>query len=101
MATFQELVDFRGSSGWDSLRNKVQVAVIVKAQAVSEEATPTSELKMWAREALESPQSKADIITYYVVADNSNLTIAQITGASDSAIQTAVDKAVNNLFGVA
>lgn len=101
MATFQEIVNLRGSPDWDTLRNKVQVAAIIKAQAISEATTPSAELKSWARSALTSPQTVADVLTYYVVADNSSVPIANIISANDTAIQSAVNKAVDSLFGVA
>lgn len=101
MATFQELIDFNSSAAGTSLRNKVVVAATIKAQAISELPAPSAELKAWARECLADPQSVARILVSYVVADNAGLTVAQITAAADSAIQAAVDKAVDNLFGVA
>lgn len=94
MATYAELFDLRSNSG---LRNKVAVAVAKKAQAIFDLATPTAKQVTWAGEAIENPVSKADALLNYVLAKNSASTVAQISAASDAAIQTNVDAAVDKI----
>lgn len=100
MATYQELVDLSSSTDWGVLVNRVAVACAVKAHAVAQEATPSAAAQTWAREALQDPRSKADTLIFYLVAANKDLTVSQLTGASDTALQNAVDDAVDSLFGV-
>lgn len=100
MATYTELYQYRATDDYQALENKVAVAVAIKAQAIADLPTPTAEQIAWAVEALSSPGGKAETVINYVLAANSGLTIAQITAATDAAIQTNVNAAVDDLFGV-
>ena len=95
MATYLELFDLRTNS---SLKNKVVVAVTKKAQALLDLATPTAGQVTWANEAIFDPTGKASMLLNYVLAANSGQTVANIEGASDSAIQTNVDAAVDKII---
>lgn len=94
MATYTELYNLRSDS---ALRNKVAVACVVKAQGYLDEATPTTNEVAWANATINSPITMADKILNYVLAANKSATTSQITTASDAAIQTNVDAAVNAL----
>lgn len=97
MATYDELYDLRANS---TLRNRVRVAVTKKAQSLIALATPTNAQLVWARDALNDPEGKADAIFSYVLAANSSATVAAITGASDATIQGHVDAAVDKLLTI-
>ena len=90
MATYSELFTLSNDA---SLRNKVTVALVIKAQALLDTA-PTAAEVTWSKEALENPKSKADDLLFYVLAANKGLSVSAIEGATDSAIQTNVDAAV-------
>ena len=95
MATYAELFELRRNS---SLRNRVAVAIIVKAQALIDGATPTAAQIAWANTALLSPVSMAEQILNYVLATNNTASEQQIIDASDSAVQANVDTAVDALI---
>lgn len=95
MASYQELYDLRSDS---TLRNKVAVAVAVKAQTLLDGASPTAGQVAWANNAISNPVGKADTLMNYVLAANKALTVAQITGATDAAIQSNVNSAVDKLI---
>lgn len=92
MATYAELYDLRSDS---SLRNKVAVAVAIKAQSLLDGGSPTSAQVTWAGEALRNPVGKAGELLNYVLAANNDATAGQITSATDAAIQTNVNAAVD------
>jgi hypothetical protein len=81
------------------LKDKVKVAMIVSADAIRAEdprTVPNHEArKQWARLAFQEPDSQVPAILWAVLAQNKALTSAQVLAASDSAVQTAVDAAVN------
>ena len=97
MATYAELFDlFNGESG---LKNKISVACTIKAaDIVANIGAASVTEKAWAVSVFENPQGMAEKVMKFLVADNNALTIEQITGASDSAIQTKVDASLA-LFG--
>lgn len=99
MATYTELNDFFSSPTAGPLRTKCSVALQIKASEIA--ATPTSvqTLKDWAEKALGNPYGYTDPIFRFVVCDNDTLTIAQIAAATDSAVQAAVNKAIDALYG--
>lgn len=94
MATYTELFELRSNSG---LRNKVAVACAVKAQALIDGPSPTAAQLAWAQAAIRDPIAVADSLLNYVLAANKSATVAQITGATDAAIQTNVSAAVDKL----
>lgn len=94
MATYSELYDLFSNS---DLVNKTAVAVIKKAQAILDEASPTVAEVDWAKEALLNPYGKGEELLRYVLASNSASTVAQILAATDATIQTNVDTAVDKI----
>ncbi len=103
MATYDELLSLNSSSSGTSLQRQVQVAVVVAADVIRLEVgtTPNHTNRMaWAKLALQNPKQEAERMLWAVLAQNRALTVAQITGATDAAVQTAVNAAVDLLAGV-
>jgi hypothetical protein len=96
MATYAELFDLRSNS---ALRNKIAVACVKKAQTLLDQASPTVAEVAWANTTIGNPIAMADKIMNYVLVANSSVAVSQITGATDSAIQTNVDAAAAKLIG--
>ena len=95
MATYAELFDIQTDA---VLRNKIQIAVIVKAQALIDLASPTANQVTWAANALNDPTKMMTKIMPYVLAANKSATQSNILSASDSAVQTNVGAAVDKLI---
>ena len=94
MATYIELLT---AANDNSLRQKVAVACVVAAEAIRVEdpATANHAARLaWAKLVYQSPTVAGDKMMWPVVAQNKAAALAAITGASDAAIQTAVDAAV-------
>ena len=94
MASYTELYDLNNNSG---LQNKLVIAVVVAADAIRTESAATplhAERLAWAKEAIRSPEEMAKRCLWAALAQNKALTTAQIVGASDAGLQTAVDAAV-------
>jgi len=103
MATLAELgtLHSRQDNVVDALVNKIKGAVLIKAEAVrAQTPPPTDHLNRlaWVREAFINPGEAADNIFGAVLGANAGFTVAQITGASDAAIQTAVNAAVESFL---
>jgi hypothetical protein len=95
MATYAELIT---ASADATLRDKIRVACVVAAEGVRTESAATAnhtERLKWAQKVFMDPSVEALRMTWAVLAQNRAATLAQITGASDAAVQTAVDAAVN------
>jgi len=95
MATYNELYTLTADS---ALRNRVRVAVIVAAQTIRGEdgGTPNHANRLlWAAAAMANPAGEAQRMFHAVLAANKDSTVEQISGASDAAIQTAVDNVVD------
>lgn len=111
MATYLELRQLFFNT---DLHYKVEVAAAIGAQTILagddtsapfDQAAGKHELRVkWANQALNSIESTANQLLKYVVAANSSLTVAQIQGANDNAIQSNVNEAIDELasaqFGV-
>ncbi len=95
MATYSDLFNIISDS---QLRNKVAVAVIKKAQTLLDGTTPTPNEVVWASNAISNPNRQAEKILAYVLAANSGSTVTAIKSASDSAIQSNVNDAVDALI---
>ena len=95
MASFLEL---RGLFGSGDLRNRIEVATIIAANAIAQNSTAESDERLfWAQRVFASPGRETDRAMLVAIAQNSTKTVAQITGAPDAAIQSAVDSAVGVL----
>lgn len=95
MASYMEL---RAAFGNGDLANRIEVALIIAAQAITVEDAGTANHAnrlIWARKAFVQTASLRDQMLMAVLATNKDLTIAQIQGATDAELQTAVDAAVN------
>ncbi len=91
MATYEELYDLRTDS---SLKNKVTMACVISAESVMNElATVPNHANrlLWAKAVFANPAGEADRMYMAILAANSGLTVSQIQGATDSAIQTNVN----------
>lgn len=95
MATYAELYDLRSNA---ALKNRVAIAVMVKAQALLAGASPTAAQVAWAANAIRDPDGKASQLYPYVLAANAAATVAQINAATDAAIQSSVNAAADALI---
>lgn len=95
MATYVELYELAQST---ALRERVAVACVVAAESIrSDTSPPTNQAQRlaWARRTFENPLAEASKMLPVLLAQNKALTMLQIASASDAAIQTAVDSAVD------
>lgn len=95
MATYAELVQAFGDN---TLRTKIMVACVVAAEGVRTAVVPPTnqaQRLVWAKRVFENPRAESERMVWAVLAQNSGATLAQITGASDSLVQTAVNAAVD------
>lgn len=99
MATYLELFDLSSSSAITDLRKKIRVAIAIKAQLIAASASPTATAKAWANAAFQNPQGYEGVVLNYILAANKAATTAQISGADDATVQTAVNAAVDTLLG--
>lgn len=94
MATYIELINFRADS---SLRNRIQTALVIKAHAILQEATPSAPRLTFAQETLKNPESKINEAMWFLLAANKDASAATISGATDTTIQTHVDSYVDKI----
>ncbi len=80
------------------LRDRVEVAIWVKAQTILDDGAPSAAEVQWASDALENPSLKATQIINYVLAANKSASESAILGAADTAVQSNVDAAVDALI---
>ena len=100
MATYTDLHALRGSPTLNPLREKIAVAIAIKANLIAKSANPTAAAKAWATAALGNPESFLPTVLNYILADYNTATVVQITDAGDAAVQTAVNATVDTLLGV-
>lgn len=95
MATYAELFDLQANDG---LRNKIAVACVIAAGNIRMEdagvANHTNRL-IWAAAVFADPMREATRMMWAVLAQNAAATVAQITGAADATIQSAVNAAID------
>jgi len=98
MASYLEIAKIKENASYGDFIAKLTVAVAIKAHAIAQLPTPAAEQIKWAKEALSGPHTKSKQIMGYVLADNNSLTIVQMMGAGDTAIQNNVNDAVDLLL---
>lgn len=95
MATYTELQSALENVG---LKQRIRVACLIAADLVRQEldTVPNHTLRLaWAKSVYQNPDAAADAMILAVIAQNAAFTLAQIIGASDASVQTAVNNAVN------
>lgn len=100
MATYTELHKLRGSDTLTGLREKINVAIAIKANTIAKSASTSAGAKAWATQALGNPESYQPTVLNYILADYNTATTGQIAGATDAEVQIAVNLAVDTLLGV-
>ena len=100
MATYTDLHALRGSNTITPLRQKITVAIAIKANAIAKSASPTAAMVAWSKQALATPDQFQELVLNYILAEYNTQTTAVITGATDAQVQTAVDATVDTLLGV-
>jgi carbonic anhydrase len=100
MATYSELHTLRGSDSIAPLRQKISVAIAIKANVIAKSTTPTALMVEWSRQALHDPEQYQELVLNYILAEYNTQTTATITGATDAQVQAAVNAAVDTLLGV-
>jgi L-ribulose-5-phosphate 3-epimerase UlaE len=100
MATYLELYELTGNI---QLRERLAVACVVAADQIRLEVdtVPNHVNRLaWAKRAFENPLNEATRMLPAILAQNRAATAAQIIGATDVDLQTAVNAAIN-IFAVA
>lgn len=100
MATYAELLTIATTASGAALKDKIKVAAIIACDTIRSEADTVpnhANRLIWAKATLQDPGRAAEQLTWAVLAQNAGATVAQITGASDATVQTAVNSAVNLL----
>jgi len=95
MATYAEL---RGLFNNTELQNKIEVACIVAAETIRGEdpgTTNHTNRLVWAKQTFNAPRNMSEKMLMAVLAANKDLTTAAILAATDAAIQTNVNAAVD------
>lgn len=94
MADYIEL--FNLASDGD-LKQRVATALVIAAEAKLKNGAATANEHNWAAAVIQQPMSKAREAINPVLAANKGLTVANIKGASDAAIQINIDAIVDAL----
>lgn len=93
MAAYSDLRNLFNAS---DLRNRVTTATVIAAYGLLG-GTPTAADRAWAQEVFKNPDGRGQEVLMAVLAANKDQTTGNITGATDAAIQTAVDAVVPQL----
>lgn len=95
MATYAELRELKGNR---TLRNAVEVACWVAAEAIRTESDTTdnhANRLIWAAAVFASPVKHASLMLGALLAANKDATVEAILSADDDAIQAKVDPAID------
>lgn len=96
MATYAELYDLQANS---ALANKIAVALLIAAETVRNEVPGNfpnhANRLLWAKQVALDPQKYIRPFLNAALAQNASLTTGQITSATDSALQTAVNAVID------
>jgi hypothetical protein len=96
MASYAELYNLATEDA--ALAQKIAAACAIAATAIWSEDGGTNNHAnrlIWARQVFANPVSQSSRMLWVVLGANSSATKAQIAGASDATIQTAVNAAVD------
>ena len=99
MATYSELYGLQSNH---DLQQRVAVAIVIAADTIRAEDVATTNhanRMIWAKGAFGNAKGLAPDVLMALLAANKDANVAAIEGATDAAIQTAVDNVVNVFAG--
>lgn len=97
MASYEELVEISNDG---ALRRKILASMAIAADTIRTEdggTTNHANRVIWAKQALDKPETKLNEMINLVLAANKDATKSAILGASDSTIQTNVNSVIDFL----
>lgn len=95
MATFAELVTASANA---TLVEKIKIATLVAADNIRLESSGVADHQArvkWAAKVFTDPDTEATRMVWPVLIQNRTATLAQLTGANDATVQSAVNAAVS------
>lgn len=87
MASLQELYDLSNET---PLRNRIAAAVVIVAEEIRNEASPTAPRIKWAADAFRNPEGSAQSMLWALLGNKNTASRSQIVGADDATILQAV-----------
>ena len=98
MATYAELANIASEPGYSAFKDKVTVAIAIKAVAIVDSVSPNPNALKWARSTLASRVEPTEQLLWYAIASNASASTDAIINAPDTAIQAAIDAAVDAFY---
>jgi hypothetical protein len=95
MATFTELQTIAADTAFGL---RLSEACLNVAKVILSEATPTAPRKQFLRALFANPVAIGPRLMWPLLVINQDSTAAQITGATDAAIESAVSSGINTIF---
>ena len=95
MATYLELYELRNDS---DLQDRITVAVVIAAEGVRTDISPPvnqTAREVWATKVFHNPRLQGFRMLWAVLGSNSGVSVAQITGSTDTVLQNAVESAID------
>lgn len=99
MATLNDLYDALQNQTFEQLRRKIEVAVLIKAQAVLAAAdTEPEERVVWAKRAIDNMGNESRVVLNYLIGLNNSQTVNNLANDTDNTIKTSVNTAINVIY---
>ena len=98
MAAYNEIHNAVNGQTFTELKGRIWVALLIKARAVIADAAAPAERKTWAKNVFGNIDNEAHLMTLRLIASNSGLTVTQMSGVADNAVQTAVNNEVDAMY---
>ncbi len=101
MATYNEIYTSISSQTFEPLRQKVWVAVLVKAKSVLNDANAPADRLTWAKNAFVNTDYETESLMRNVIGGSVASAISAMASVADSVVQTAINNAVDVLYPAA
>lgn len=98
MATLNELYDAFQNQTFESMRRKIEVALLIKAQAVIGGSNQPAMRVAWAKSAIGDIENESRYLLKYLVAQYNAQSVATLASNSDATINAAVGTAIDVLY---
>jgi hypothetical protein len=98
MATLNDLYDAFQNKTFENLRRKIEVALLIKAQATLAAAGAPVARVTWAKSALTNIDSESRFIMNYLIGLNNSQSITNLSNDTDATVKTNVNTAIDTLY---
>jgi hypothetical protein len=98
MANLNDLYDAIQNKTFENLRCKIEMALLIKAQATLAAVDAPESRKAWAKNVFNNSEPESQYVLKYIIGLNNSQNITNMSNDNDSTVKTNVNTTIDMLY---